>query len=213
MSEEPVIIPGEIALRGSLHSPDGAEPAAGLVVCHPHPRYGGSMENNVVMALVHAALKHGIAALRFNFRGVGGSGGSFDDGDGEVDDVRSALAYLTSRSEIDRSRLALAGFSFGAMMAMGAVDERVRALMLVSPPMQWLGDGAGTGWRGPMLLVAGDADPICPAAMLTAYAGETGARASVTAGADHSWWGHEAELERLAADFFTETLTVGVTRL
>ena len=72
-------------LEGQLDLPDEATPSAGVVICHPHPQYGGEMTNNVVMAISSSIVAYGLAALRFNFRGVGRSGGSYDSGIGEQD--------------------------------------------------------------------------------------------------------------------------------
>ena len=93
------------ALEALLHLPDGEPPFPGVVICHPHPQFGGDMYNNVVGALVRAALGVGVAALRFNFRGVGESEGAYDDGNGEPDDVRAALDFMRSQPEIDPKRV------------------------------------------------------------------------------------------------------------
>src|SRR5688500_5914325 len=90
--ERPVWLPGEAILEAALAMPAGA--GAGVVVCHPHPRYGGDMDSPVVLATVHACATRGLATMRFNFRGVGGSSGAWDNGRGEQDDVRAALHYL-----------------------------------------------------------------------------------------------------------------------
>src|SRR3712207_4695272 len=92
---------GDITLEGSLHLPEGKGPFPAVVVCHPHPQYGGDMHNNVVMALVDGVTRRGVAALRFNFRGVGRSGGTYDGGNGEQGDVQAALAHAASLPEID----------------------------------------------------------------------------------------------------------------
>ena len=84
---------GDLSLEGVLHLP-AVTPAPGVVVCHPHPQYGGDMENNVVVAACDWLADRACAALRFNFRGVGESDGAFDQGAGERDDVRAALAHL-----------------------------------------------------------------------------------------------------------------------
>lgn len=101
---------GDITLEGQLHLPDTI-PASGIVVCHPHPQYGGDMQNNVVEALCETAAANGVGALRFNFRGTGRSEGRYDNGIGEQEDVRAALAYLRDVPEVDAARVALAGYS------------------------------------------------------------------------------------------------------
>ena len=95
MRREHIAFPcGEISLEGVLHLPDGEGTFPGVVVCHPHPLYGGDMENNVVITICQAMVARSVAALRFNFRGAGGSGGQFGGGVKERDDVTAALDYL-----------------------------------------------------------------------------------------------------------------------
>ncbi|HWP99559.1 MAG TPA: CocE/NonD family hydrolase [Vicinamibacterales bacterium] len=135
MSERPERIPSaDLELEGRLHLPDGAGPFAGVVVCHPHPQYGGDMRNNVVMTVCAALTAGGFAALRFNFRGVGRSGGAFDGGRGEGLDAAAAVSHLAALPTIDATRMGLAGYSFGALAALAAADARLRALALIAPP-------------------------------------------------------------------------------
>ena len=105
------------------------EPVAAAVVCHPHPRGGGTMNNNVVYRLGKALVDGGVATLRFNFRGVGASTGSYADGLGEEDDARDALDFLRARHP--RLPLWMAGFSFGARvgLSVGARDARVEKVL------------------------------------------------------------------------------------
>jgi len=196
------------ALDGRLHLPDGAARCAGVVVCHPHPQHGGDMENNVVTALCRALVQRGIAALRFNFRGVGASAGSYDEGRGEADDTRAALGGLLARPEIDPARAGLAGYSFGALMSQAVADERLRALALVAPPVRALDVARLNGFGGALLVMAGDRDPIAPEGPLRDVLGglTRPLELRIVAGADHSWWGHERELEELAGTFFAEHL-------
>lgn len=103
-----------LTLEGVLATPDGAGPFPAVIVCHPHPLYGGSMDNNVVDGLCAGLARQSLASLKFNFRGVGGSQGSFAHGAGEQRDVSAALAYITTVHEIDTGRIGLAGYSAGA---------------------------------------------------------------------------------------------------
>ena len=85
-------------LESVLEMPGGDHPIAVALVCHPHPQHGGTMQNKVVHTLARAFLGTGIAALRFNFRGVGSSAGSFDEGNGEVQDVLAGSSASSSAS-------------------------------------------------------------------------------------------------------------------
>ena len=120
---------GELSLEGICHSPEGEGPFAAVVVCHPHPLYGGSMSNNVVLAVCQALAQQSILALRFNFRGVGGSQGELADEATGQEDVRAALSYVASVEDVDRGRVGLCGYSFGAGVAVtgAASEEQVRA--------------------------------------------------------------------------------------
>jgi hypothetical protein len=124
------------SLQCALDMP--ATPAIGVaVVCHPHPQFGGTMDNKVVQTLARALLQLGWATVRFNFRGVGKSAGAWDEGRGEVDD---ALAVI-ERHRIAGQPLLLAGFSFGAYVAAEAASrlpeaQRPLRLVLVGPSTQ-----------------------------------------------------------------------------
>ena len=201
----------DVQLQAVLHLPDGVPPFAGVAVCHPHPRYGGDMTNNVVLAVVRALTDRGIAALRFNFRGVNGSTGSYDDGRGEARDAQHALDALAEREEIDADRLGIAGYSFGAMMASTVADERVRARALVALPREMTPAerlvARLSASASPLLLVAGDADHVCPEAQLR----ELGlklpmAETEIVAGTDHFWQGYERDLDALVGPFFARVL-------
>lgn len=187
---------GNLTLEGMYYAPVEGSPEACVVVCHPHPQYGGDMDNNVVAVIVGAALEAGHSALAFNFRGAGASQGAFDNGRGEREDVRAAVAYARSLPEVQR--VLLAGYSFGAGMAAAAVDASIAALALVALPAGMArSEGAGlAGYTGPVLMVSGDADSISKAADLEVLAAALPSRPAVKviAGADHFWWGREKEL-------------------
>ena len=185
--EQPVTIPGEPSLEAALALPPGAP--FGVVLCHPHPRYGGGMDSPDIVAAAEACARRGLATLRFNFRGVGASAGTWDEGRGERDDVRAALAVLR-RHLAPPARVALAGYSFGASMATAVAvgSEALAGLALIAPPL------ATPGWHrpgplaigGPLLVVAGSEDPYCPHAALAALATVMPeAIVTVIDGADH----------------------------
>jgi alpha/beta superfamily hydrolase len=114
-----------VVLEGIFERPKGEAPFPAVAVCHPHPLYGGDMHNNVVSVICQALAQESIATLRFNFRGVGRSEGSHEEGIGEQDDVSAALDFLESREGIDRGRIGLAGYSFGTKVAMPVALPRV----------------------------------------------------------------------------------------
>lgn len=220
MREERLAFPcGELTLEGVLHRPEGT-PQASVVVCHPHPLYGGDMHNHVVVAVCRALAAAGLAALRFNFRGVGASQGAFAGGLGEQEDVRAALDKL---AEVAPGPLGLAGYSFGAVVAAAVApsDERVAALALLSPPPLNLPREALGRWPRPKLLAVGDSDTIAPLERLQEVAdGLSEPRELLTfSGADHFWLSAKGglapgesqaeELARAVADFFRRWLAGG----
>ncbi|AKJ27605.1 alpha/beta hydrolase [Caldimonas brevitalea] len=119
-------------LECAVDAPVGPEQGL-VVIAHPHPLHGGTMDNKVVQTLARAFVASGWRAVRFNFRGIGASQGVWDAGRGEIDDMLTAVA----RHQRDGEALALAGFSFGAYVASQAAarigHERVRRLVLVGP--------------------------------------------------------------------------------
>ena len=123
-------------LECAIDAPAG-EPRGLALVCHPHPQHGGTMDNKVVQTLARAFVQLGWRSVRFNFRGVGGSAGVWDEGRGEVDD---ALAVLAAQRDATQPLL-LAGFSFGAYVASQAAsqlpdDAKPQRLVLVGPSTQ-----------------------------------------------------------------------------
>src|SRR5262249_35457442 len=135
--EEDVLIevPGGPQLEGQLGPIEG--PRGGLVICHPHPLYGGGMGNPVVARGAAGASGSGLSTLRFNFRGVGRSTGTHGEGDGEQDDLKAAMRMLQSRLP-DRIPLGVAGYSFGAGIAARVAGAGVpmAALCLIAPPLR-----------------------------------------------------------------------------
>lgn len=112
-----------------------ATPRAAMVLCHPHPQYGGTMRSIVISALFEALPPLGVTCLRFNFRGVEGSTGFHDHGRGERDDALAALGALAA--EVDPSTpILVAGWSFGADVTLSLHDDRVRAWLAIAPPLR-----------------------------------------------------------------------------
>ena len=207
MPQYAVRIPcGGIELEGRLHFPDDDEtPIGGVAVCHPHPQYGGDMNNNVVTEIVRALLDKGIAAMRFNFRGVGASGGGFGGGVEERKDAIAALDSLANNDLAPLSSIGLAGYSFGGGVALSAAPEArgLTALALVSA----VGDGDALSLPEltmPKLLLTGEADSFATVERVEALAAVMPApvETEVYPRTDHFWWGSEGRMAERVANFF-----------
>ena len=169
--------------------------AAYAVVCHPHPQFGGTMHNKVVTTLARALRECAIATVRFNFRGVGGSEGHFNDGIGETADA-SAVADWGERRWAGRP-LVIAGFSFGALVALRLAQRRdPQRVILIAPPVAHLEFAALSVPRCPWMVVQGDADTVVdPLAVSTwAQAAAPAPRLLMLPGVGHFFHGHLPEL-------------------
>jgi alpha/beta superfamily hydrolase len=125
-----VVLEGVLALVDNANQP-------GLVLCHPHPLMGGSMEDSRLVTLSKAAVRAGISTLRFNFRGVGQSQGHFGQGIGEIQDTITAMNYMRKHAHTDSTRIALLGYSFGGSIALAAaMDAAPAALVTISAPLR-----------------------------------------------------------------------------
>ena len=149
---------GRLEALIDLPETDIARPAT-AVLCHPHPRHGGTMRNKVVTIMERALRELGLATVRFNFRGVGESEGEFDDGDGETEDLKAVVDWVrATRPDTD---LWLAGFSFGAYISLRAAqDLPVRQLISIAPPVERYGFDRFQPPNCPWLVVQGDEDDV-----------------------------------------------------
>ncbi len=166
-----------------------ADAKAGLVLCHPHPLYGGDMDNPVIVRSAEVAREEGVATLRFNFRGVGRSGGAHDEGRGEVADAVASLRALAE--QIGGAPLGLLGYSFGAWIVAHAIArEPARAVALIAPPLAMRPLPPVDPSRLEVLVAAGTQDPYCPLPDLDRLAASLpGATVERIAGADHFFFG------------------------
>ena len=201
MIESKVVFPsGDLRLEGLLALPE-RDAAGAAVVCHPHPMYGGSMYNNVVEAVLDALWKRGFATLRFNFRGVEGSEGEYDGGEGEADDAAAAVKFLAGKT--GAKSVTLAGYSFGASVAVraGLRDPMVTGVIAVALPVGVMNIEAGERASKPLLLISGDHDSYSPLEPLRSFAEQLGssARLEIVAGADHFFGGYEPGLSEVVA--------------
>jgi alpha/beta superfamily hydrolase len=195
-----------------LKRPGAGDAPSAAVVCHPHPLFGGTLHNKVVHAAAEAIVNTGIPILRFNFRGVGGSGGTHDGGRGEQDDLRAVMDHLAGL--YPGRPLLVAGYSFGAFVALavGCRDPRAQALIGVGMPVNLVGFGFLRECQKPLTLIQGDGDVFGPLAQVMALAALVpgGARAVAVKGAAHNFAGHLDELARRVAEAIPDELRPAV---
>ena len=199
---------GKIILEGIIHIPDGAGPFPLVVMCHPHPLYGGSMHNNVVDAICSSLGEKEIAWLKFNFRGVGKSGGEFDNGIGEKDDARAAISFGEGQARIDPGQIGLCGYSFGSMVAfpVAVEDARVKAVAGVAPFVQ--PETLLAQYARPKLLVCGIQDEFVNYRALEKIVENIPdpKELALYPGVDHFWMGGEEPMGERVARFFAKYL-------
>jgi len=211
LMQENVSFPsGNLTLEGIWHWPAGNPPYPAVAVCHPHPLYGGDMDNNVVITICQALVQKSIAAFRFNFRGVGASQGSFGEGIGEQDDLKSALAFMAADSRVKKDSLGMAGYSFGSTVAVPVAPQvaNVKALALVSPPLQGIGLKPLKSFARPKLIMCGDQDFVVSVKDLQTQIKELPQPldCQIIPGVDHFWGGYENKLGQKIAGFFSQSL-------
>ena len=198
---------GDLEARLDFPAVAGAAPqtpAAFAVVCHPHPLFGGTLSNKVVHTLARAFNAAGMPSLRFNFRGVGASAGTHDEGRGEVQDTLAAVRYC--RERWPQGRLWLAGFSFGAAVAVRASLEAAPVgVVVVAPAVDRIDPGAVRP-ACPWLVLLGDADDVvAPQRMLQWARGlDPQPAIQVLAGAGHYFHGRLPELHDLVMAFINQ---------
>jgi alpha/beta superfamily hydrolase len=185
------------SMEGIVGWPE-AEPVAAGVLCHAHPQRGGTMHFKVVYRAAGALRRAGLVALRFNFRGVGASRGTFDDGRGEQDDALAALEEMARR--LPQRPLVLGGFSFGAVVALRVAsrDARVAAVFALGLPFHLVPELSFlNSLRAPCLVVQGEADEYGSAIEAERRLAEAPRPVSLAtiAGADHFFTGRLGPLE------------------
>ena len=188
-----------VALEGELAR--AASPRVGVVLCHPHPQYGGTMRSIVISALFEALPPAGATCVRFNFRGVEGSTGAYDEGRGEADDARAALSVL--RAVLSPGvPVVVIGWSFGADVALSLLDDEVDAWVAIAPPLRFAATNAVAGDPRPKLLLLGEHDEVRPPDEVVALAAAwTETEVHVVPGASHFFIGRTDQVVALTAAF------------
>jgi alpha/beta superfamily hydrolase len=195
-------------LEGFINADAQTAPRAIAVIAHPLPTAGGTMHTKAVFHTAKALARIGCPALRFNFRSVGRSAGTFTDGPGEQDDFRAALDFMIARYA-DVRRVWAAGMSFGAWVAMtvGAQDSRVTALIGIAPPVTHRDFSVVVVTTKPTFLIHGERDELIPLKEIRRFYGQLSEPKELVVidAADHVFDGKVTEvgdaIEDLLQDF------------
>jgi alpha/beta superfamily hydrolase len=202
-----------VTLEAERAVPDTASAGASrasLVLCHPHPQYGGTMRSIVIGALFEALPRAGCTVLRFNFRGVERSTGTHDEGRGELLDVQAAIDCAAAARAVDEA-LVLVGWSFGADMTLATHDARLAGWIAIAPPMRFRTDlDAVAHDARPKLLVLGQHDEYRdPASVVAATSEWDATEIDVIPGASHFFVGRTDRVVD-AVEAFVERVVVEV---
>ena len=199
--EEKITLPsGRQRLEGYWQAGAGDK---GVVITHPHPLYGGTMNNPVVETIQYAFQQNRYATLRFNFRGVGGSQGKFDNGSGEQHDVRAAIAYV---KDMNISAVDLAGYSFGAWVNAGVAagsSASIGSMSMVSPPVGFIKFENMNALGCLKLVVTGSRDDIAPPNQICDLlpGWNPNAQFEIIDGCDHFYMGYLDKLQSILSQY------------
>ncbi len=202
----------KLELEGIIGAPQdpGAKGIPAVVACHSHPMLGGNMNDPVVTAVCQSAVREGMAALRFNFRGVGDSEGEFTSGKEEHNDIKSALNVMRNWPAVHGGRVALVGYSTGATIILDGLRhlKRASAIVLIAPTLGALRNRRFNRDKRPRLVVAGSDDRVAPSLEIQRILDECRGPVQFheVVGADHSMRGFHAETAEVSADFLKRHL-------
>jgi len=191
------------ALEVVVNAPDSAAPRGIALVAHPHPLQGGTLDNKVAQTLAKTFFALGYVSTRFNFRGVGRSEGAFDDGAGETDDARAALAYAQQRFGADAPLpVVLAGFSFGTFVQLRlSADVDAERLVLVAPAVRRFGAAPAAP---DTIVIHGEEDDVVPLADVLAWARPQALPVTVFPGCGHFFHGRLPQLQSVIAGMWRQ---------
>jgi uncharacterized protein len=195
-STERLTVPGSAGPIEVVRNVPGPAVRGIALVCHPHPLQGGTLDNKVVQTLAKTFFGLGYVAVRFNFRGVGQSAGTFDEGNGETDDALVVLADARARFG-DSLAVALAGFSFGSYVQTRVAEQVApERLVLVAPAVKRF---AVRSVAAETIVIHGDEDDVVPLADVLAWARPQELPIVVFPGCGHFFHGRLAQLSRIVA--------------
>lgn len=200
-----------VSLEAEMRVP--ADPWARVVLAHPHPQQGGSMRSLVTSELFASLPGHGVAALRFNFRGVGDSEGDHDEGRGEAADVVAGIDAMSKRC--DAGPLVLAGWSFGADVSLSVTDSRLTGWVPVAPPLRVIPieDMVAAVDQRPKVIVVPENDPFNPPKRCRAETADwVATTVEVITGGDHFLVGRTDRLVELLVDTCRSWVDMQISR-
>ena len=197
---------GDLKLEGLI---DKAESDTGVVITHPHPLYGGNMQNYVVQSIKKVYREKEYTTFLFNFRGVGASQGHYDNDQGEQEDLRAALSFIVSTGI---KHIELAGYSYGAWInsLLACKDASIKNIVLVSPPVAFINFKPVTSIPGLKLVITGTLDDYAPPDLLekTLPLWNPKAAIKIINGADHFYGGYTNNLESVLHTFINSRSSV-----
>jgi alpha/beta superfamily hydrolase len=211
MKQQAITFPcGQITLHGYCFIPDKGDAFPGVIICHPHSLYGGSMSNTVVVELASMLADRDIVSMIFNFRGVGKSQGEFGGGITEQEDVVAAINWLETQPFIDRDKIGLAGYSFGAgvLIPVACRDIRVKTMALISPVLDDSNIPSLLECNKPKFFIVGEYDDVTPSLIAErVYESMPEPKQYILIpDADHFWNGYVKEVIEKTADYLIEIL-------
>jgi len=194
----------DIKLEGALTLVKGDCTPPGVVLCHPHPLYGGNMHSSLIINITRILSKHGFITLRFNFRGVGYSEGSYGGGIEEAKDVKAAIDFIEG-VQPQENNLFLVGYSFGAMVGLQVAEneDSVCGWVGISPPVAMYDFSFLKKSNKPKLIIYGSSDFVCPGEEMKRLFSSLNEPKSLTVipGTDHFFLGKEDTIAENVKDF------------
>jgi alpha/beta superfamily hydrolase len=203
-----IVVPNNnIQLEAEYFMPKSQPIRKSVLLCHPHPQFGGDMYNNVVSSIFKTFIDHNRATLRFNFRGVGKSTGNHTNGQGEISDVKACIDFLIRKLNMDF--ILICGYSYGAAVGCSAVNYSQKIIGFVAISFPW--DFMGIDYKKKSLsdkqklFIQGNKDTIAYYdKFIQHYHDYTDPKTyEIINGADHFYWGYEKQVAELVYRFFT----------
>ncbi|MFX1567303.1 MAG: alpha/beta hydrolase [Promethearchaeota archaeon] len=198
----------EIELEAEYFQSKGNPKSPVVLICHPHPQYGGNMHNNVVSGVYNKLIKNDIPCLRFNFRGVGKSTGNHSDGIGELNDVKVCVDFLID--EKNHERIIICGYSYGAAIGCSAINhtDNIIGYIAISFPFDFVGPKyrALSQSNKPKLFIQGDQDTIASYERFQNNYNfyNVPKKKEIINGADHFYWNYEEQVAEKVFEFYND---------